>query len=191
MTKEERRSLIIDKARELFAKFGLKKTTMNDIASACGIAKASLYYYFGGKEEIFRAVMEREFEIFKERMRKVLSKADDPREKLRAFFLTRFTHLKELADFYETLTSEYLELYPFVERERKGLTNWEIETVQSILDEGVRRGIFEIPDPKLTAVILVFALKGLETWTVERDLAEIERTIDLMLPVLFRGIERR
>jgi len=191
VSKEERRSLIIEKARELFARFGLKKTTVDDIASACGMAKATLYYYFKSKEEIFRAVIEREFGIFRERMKKALSKVDDPREKLRIFFLTRFTHLRELADFYETLTSEYLELYSFVERGRKKLTDWEIETVQSILDEGVRRGIFEIPDPQLTAVILVFALKGLETWTVERDRAEIERAIDLMLPVLFRGIERR
>jgi AcrR family transcriptional regulator len=39
-------------AAELFAEFGLDATKMEDVAAATGVPKATLYYYFEGKEEI-------------------------------------------------------------------------------------------------------------------------------------------
>jgi AcrR family transcriptional regulator len=192
MDKEDKKEFIIEASRELFARFGLKKTTMDEIAKKCSMSKATLYYYFKSKEDIFRAVIDKEFNIFKEKMEVALSKASTPHDKLRAFTVTRVIHLKELANYYSTLADEYLEHYAFVEHERLKLTDWEIQTVQSVLDEGVQQGIFNLSDPKLTAVVLVFALKGLEyPWTVEQDIIEIERAIDLMLPILFKGIEKR
>ena len=51
---------IIAGARILFEKFGLKKTTMEDIAREVGKGKSSLYYYFPSKYEIFEAVVDQE-----------------------------------------------------------------------------------------------------------------------------------
>jgi AcrR family transcriptional regulator len=39
-------------AAELFAEFGLDATKMEDVAAATGVPKATLYYYFEGKEDI-------------------------------------------------------------------------------------------------------------------------------------------
>lgn len=39
-------------AAELFAERGLNDTKIEDVAAATGIAKATLYYYFAGKEDI-------------------------------------------------------------------------------------------------------------------------------------------
>ena len=52
------RSEIIYQAQKLFQQFGLKKTTMDEIAAACGKAKSTLYHYFTSKEEVFDAVIE-------------------------------------------------------------------------------------------------------------------------------------
>ncbi|HID55172.1 TPA: TetR/AcrR family transcriptional regulator, partial [Candidatus Poribacteria bacterium] len=114
MNREERRRFIIERARELFARYGMKKTTMDDIASACGMGKASLYYYFKNKEDIFRAVIDLEFEMFKRKVEENLSKAKSPKEKIRVYIWTRSTVLKEMANYYETLTSEYLDHYGLV-----------------------------------------------------------------------------
>ena len=50
-------------AAELFAEHGVDQTKIEDIAAATGIPKATLYYYFAGKEEIlaflFRDVLNR------------------------------------------------------------------------------------------------------------------------------------
>ncbi len=39
-------------AAELFAERGLDQTKIEDVAEATGIAKATLYYYFSGKEDV-------------------------------------------------------------------------------------------------------------------------------------------
>lgn len=191
MDKDEKKDRIIESARELFARFGLKKTTMDEIAEKCGMSKASLYYYFQSKEDIFKSVIKKEFELFKKRVEETLSKEGSPQEKLRAFIVARFTRLKEISNYYSTLKDEYLEHYAFVEKERTEFTNWEIQTIQSILDEGIQKGIFETSDSKLTAVVIAYALKGLEfPWSIEKDMIDIETAINLMLPVFFCGIEK-
>ena len=54
MTKEE---IIVQEvlngAKQLMQQYGLKKTTMEDIAKSVGKSKSTLYYYFKDKEEIF------------------------------------------------------------------------------------------------------------------------------------------
>ena len=54
MKKEE----ILEKSLELFADRGYDGTSMDDIAKAVGIRKASLYSHYSGKENIFAAVFE-------------------------------------------------------------------------------------------------------------------------------------
>ncbi|HEX4851696.1 MAG TPA: TetR/AcrR family transcriptional regulator, partial [Puia sp.] len=43
-------------AMKCFAKYGLDKTTLDDIAKEVGLNKASLYYYYKNKEDIFLEV---------------------------------------------------------------------------------------------------------------------------------------
>ena len=59
------REEIMEHAQILFRQFGLKKTTMEDIAKSMGKGKSTLYYYFCSKEEIFDAVILKEMgEVF-------------------------------------------------------------------------------------------------------------------------------
>lgn len=49
---------ILEKSLELFANQGYFDTSMDDIAKAVGIKKASLYSHYSGKESIFKAVFD-------------------------------------------------------------------------------------------------------------------------------------
>ena len=53
-----RKQEIIEAAKKRFAKNGYSPTSMDDIAKDVGITKASLYYFFKGKEQIFAAIIE-------------------------------------------------------------------------------------------------------------------------------------
>ena len=60
-TKEtESRIKILDSARDLFVDFGLRKTSMDDVAKRSRIGRATLYRRFGDKDELFQAVIIRE-----------------------------------------------------------------------------------------------------------------------------------
>ena len=52
--------MLIEVARTLFAKNGKKEVTMNDIAEASNKGRRTLYTYFNNKEEIYKAVIEKE-----------------------------------------------------------------------------------------------------------------------------------
>lgn len=192
MNKDERYEIIIEKSRELFGKFGFKKTTMDDIANACGIGKATLYYYFENKQDIFKSVIKKEIEMFIEKISNVLSQIEEPHEKLRAFVLARVTRVQEVSNYYSTMRDEYMEHYAFIEEERKAFISWEIETIKSILDIGIRKDVFKDMDTEITATVIAFALKGLEyPWIVRQYMIDIEKAVDLMLPILFKGLDKK
>jgi AcrR family transcriptional regulator len=54
---DEKRQELLNKALACFTKYGYTKTTLEDVAKATGINKASLYHYFKNKEELFLQVL--------------------------------------------------------------------------------------------------------------------------------------
>lgn len=49
---------IIDTARELFARKGVQKTSLQEIATQLGITKPALYYHFASREELVRSIVQ-------------------------------------------------------------------------------------------------------------------------------------
>lgn len=50
---------ILDAADRLFARFGYRRTAMDDVAGEAGVAKGTLYLYFDSKAALFRAIQTR------------------------------------------------------------------------------------------------------------------------------------
>jgi len=69
---------ILDAAEELFARQGLEPTTIKQIGAAAGQNPALLYYYFGSKEELYRAVLRRVVQAMLERGGAALDGAASP-----------------------------------------------------------------------------------------------------------------
>lgn len=59
---DEVRQRILDTALQLFTDYGLRRTTMEDVASRCGIGRATLYRRFRDKDQLFQAVIFREMQ---------------------------------------------------------------------------------------------------------------------------------
>ncbi len=188
----EKKENIIESAQKLFSRFGFLKTTVNEIAKAARMGKASLYHYFKSKEDIFREVVEKESQVLSDKTREAIERENNPRDKIKAFIVTRMECLSELTNIYNALRSEHLEHYAFIEKAREANFREEIETVEAILEGGVRDGVFEIDDVELTAFAIISALKGLEyPWTTKVSEDEIGKNIDKLLEILFNGIVKR
>ena len=188
----EKKENIIESARKLFSRFGFLKTTVDEIAKAARMGKASLYHYFKSKEDIFREVVEKESQILSGKTREAIERENTPQDKIKAFIVTRMECLSELANIYDALKNEYLEHYAFIEKAREANFREEIETIKAILQDGVNDGVFEIYDIELTSFAIITALKGLEyPWTIEIPSHEIEKNIDKLLDILFNGIVKR
>jgi AcrR family transcriptional regulator len=50
----EKRQAVFDAAADVFATYGFRRTSMNDIASAAGISRPALYLMFQNKDDLFR-----------------------------------------------------------------------------------------------------------------------------------------
>lgn len=190
--KDIKKETILTVAEKFFARFGVRKTTMDEIAKTARIGKSTLYYYFKSKEDIFAEVIHKESRILKSKLEENIAKATTPQEKLIAYVHTRMKHLKELSNYYSALTDEYLEYCSFVERNRKDFTKYEIETLKTILSEGIEKGMFQIADVDAAAQAIVIVMKGLEyPLLVQEEANDMEDTIRNMLNILFKGIESR
>ena len=55
---DSRLSAVLDAAVGVFARFGYRKTSMEDVARAAGISRQGLYLSFANKEELFRRAVE-------------------------------------------------------------------------------------------------------------------------------------
>jgi TetR/AcrR family transcriptional regulator len=67
------RSAILEAAGRIFAQHGLSGARTDAIAAAAGVNKALLYYYFKGKEDIYRAVLEEQVTGFHLKALRILS----------------------------------------------------------------------------------------------------------------------
>ena len=190
--KDINRDKIITVAAKIFTRYGFKKTTMDEIAVATRKGKSSIYYYFSSKEEIFRAVVEKEAEKLQKDLFREISSIDDPIEQLKAYVLFRIHKIKTLTNFYAALKSEYLDHLEFIEKIRKNYDHNEVMIVTKILQKGMNDKKFVIEDPELSAVAIVTAMKGLEIpLFINKDHGNIENRLDNLIKILFFGLVKR
>ena len=67
-------------ARDLFARQGLKKTSLEDITSSAGIAKSTFYAFFNSKEALFLELLAEDGPAITARLQSELSEAADARD---------------------------------------------------------------------------------------------------------------
>jgi AcrR family transcriptional regulator len=189
---EEARKNIIDIARDIFSHFGFRKTTMEEIALATRKGKSSIYYYFSSKEEIFKAVVEKEAEELKSELTRKISDIEDPIERLKVYITVRMRKLNKLTNFYTALKSDYLSHLEFIEEIRKSYDLDEVKIVSGIIQEGIERGKFAVEDPHLSAVAIVTAMKGLEVpLFINKEHGNFEVRLSSLINFLFYGIVKR
>ncbi len=183
------RQRLLEVARELFAHKGLEATTMNDIATASGRGRRTLYTYFRNKEEIYYAVIEEELEGLSEKLDKVKELHADPLEKI---FTLIYTHLNIIRDTVArngTLRAEFFRNIWMVEKMRKRFDEEEHRVICDVLKEGIDCGQFHIENLCLMTDIMHYAVKGLEVPYIYDRLGE-GLTEDEWFPIV-RGIVSR
>jgi TetR/AcrR family transcriptional regulator len=79
------RERLLAAALRLFAAKGYAATTVRDILRVAGVTAPVLYYHFGSKEGLFVGLFRDGFGVLESEMRKALSAAGTPGEKVRAF----------------------------------------------------------------------------------------------------------
>ncbi|MDR1357605.1 MAG: TetR/AcrR family transcriptional regulator [Tannerellaceae bacterium] len=162
ITVPKTRDMLVDVARQLFARMGVDNTTMNDVAQASQKGRRTLYTYFKNKNDLYQAVVETEVDKLYSMLLDVAAKELTADEKLVTFIYTRLEAFKSIVFRNGTLRANFFRDIWRVEKVRKGFDIREIELIKRILEDGIKEGIFDMPDTSITALVLHHALKGLE-----------------------------
>ena len=149
-------------ARQLFAKNGVAKTTMNDIAVASGKGRRTLYTYFNRKEDIYYAVIESELERLSDRLDEVAARKMRPQDKIIELIYTHLSMIRETVVRNGNLRAEFFRNIWMVEKVRKNFDEDELEIFRKVYAEGKEAGEFDIENVELVADITHYCIKGLE-----------------------------
>ena len=158
--RELRRKRILEGALEVFHKKGLEGATMDEIANEAGFGKATLYYYFTSKEEVFCAIMEKGWKPLWEEIEGIIHEQDVSAHDL---------FLDALSKVVKIILQDQ-NLYRFLFTAPKAITNmpenlqtWRTYqnrlygSLKGLLEEGMVRSEF----PQTDAELLFRAIGGL------------------------------
>jgi AcrR family transcriptional regulator len=145
--KDDKKTALLNIGERLISKHGYREVSVKDIAAAAGMAAASFYTYFTGKEALFEEVIDRLERKAISELEKRVQSFRSPLNKLRALFRSVIAGLRGNAILIGVYSGRRLFRYPGSERraERGSALLAGIEsTIDGILAEGGRKGIFRI-----------------------------------------------
>jgi AcrR family transcriptional regulator len=140
---EEKKERTLQAAREHFHTHGYRKASLSDLISEIGISKPTFYNYFKNKEELFYAVMLEAYTEFNYRYSTKVKNATNAMEKLEGYVST-FAWLMDAYPIYRDLYRPGNDLMPKWSQSRycRDFFAEGVQTLESILEEGVSEGIF-------------------------------------------------
>jgi len=192
VNREEFRKKVVITAGQIFSRFGFKKTTMDEIASALKMGKSSIYYYFESKEDIFEAVVRYEANVLRSELTRSIKSVESPVDKMRNYVFVRMKSFEKLSNYYNAIFDKNLDHFDFIEQVREKYDREELAILRLILYHGVRRGVFNISNSEYTALAIQTTMKGLEVplfWMKKE--VNIESRLNAILDVLFFGIMKK
>ena len=182
------RDMLVEVARQLFAKSGVESTTMNDIAHASKRGRRTLYTYFKNKDEVYQAVIESEINNLHVSLSNVLQTEMRADKKLVTYIYARLDAVKNVVWRNGTLRAVFFRDIWKVENVRRKFDIRDIEIIRTIIEDGVKENIFVVPDPAITASVLHYALKGLEVPYIRGIIGEGISREENILSLILNGI---
>ena len=154
--REVRKQRILKGALEVFKLYGLEGATMDQIAQQSGFGKATLYYYFKSKEDVFSAILEDGWENIWESLEPIIAHDDGPRNS----FIKLLIKIAEIAQSRPGLFEFLFNAPKTIKLEQQPWKEYQHRlygVIQGLLEDGVKAGEF----PKINPELMFKALGGL------------------------------
>ena len=179
---------ILEAAAQVFRQKGFHGASMQDIAKAVSLQKASLYHHVSSKQEILLALLDRALELLLERISAISDQDIPADEKLRQMIRAYLHILAENMDLSAVLLFEHRSLERkqharHVPNRDKFEALW-----RGVLEEGVAAGCFQCDDPALTARAILGIMNWTITWYRPNGALEIHEIADHYSGLLLNGL---
>ena len=152
-----RKQAIIQGALKVFNDLGIEKTTMDEIAIESGFGKATLYYYFSSKDEVFIEIMEYGWKKLWNDIESKIIENIGPRKKFMAIVKRIAKTVTQNKNLYGFLFTAPNYINDNNNHYWKGYQDRLYSILQSIIEEGIKKKEFVDIDSSL----LMKAIGGL------------------------------
>src|SRR5215510_10841685 len=189
---EFRTAGILEAARKVFAKKGFNGATVDDVATAAGVAKGTVYLYYRSKREIYFAALKFGIEQMYSALVDELRSRSTTEQKLRALIAAKLAYFDENRDFFKIFYSE-LGKFPIhpgaIDAEFKRLYLEQARLVESILKEGVRKKTLRNIRTEQAALAISDIIRGIVTHRVLGwSKSKINQDVDFIFDLIWKGI---
>src|SRR5215216_2934340 len=135
---------ILTSARDEFAQRGLAGARMDSIAARAGLNKRLIYYYFGSKDDLFLAVLERTYADIRDAEQQLHLDAVEPVEAVRRLVSFTWHYYLEHPEFITLLNSENLHRAAHLKRSQRiqEMNSPLVQLLDSVLERGKRDNLF-------------------------------------------------
>lgn len=181
-----REQQMLDAAVQMFSVNGYHETSMDAIAAEAQISKPMLYLYYGSKEELFGACLNREMSRFIDAVRADVDLRSTPRELLRRTILSVLHYIDAHRASWIVLYAQATSSQAFAHTVREGREKI-IDLVARLLESGTRH-----PDPDtdfhMMAVALVGAGEAVAARVSVGD-SDVDDAAELLINLFWRGLK--
>lgn len=193
----EKEKIIIEAARKRFARFGFSKVTMDEIASDVEMGKASLYYYFPTKENIFTQVIKEEQNELANELESIVHEDISCSEKLIKYVNVRLNFFHKLVNLGTLSTHSFMDQKSIYKKLFTEFETREHSYVNAIIKEGMNTGEFKKDIANETANVLLHILQGLRFRVMKqyRDIElneivfeELQKEMNIAINLIVNGI---
>jgi TetR/AcrR family transcriptional regulator len=181
---EASRAKILDAARIEFVTHGLSGGRVDRIADASGVNKNLIYHYFGSKDALYLAVLERIYADLRARQQDEDLRDLPPVQGMKRLVSHTFDHFVATPDLIRLMSIENIHYAEHLKNSRttKQLYGGLLDTIRILLKRGQEQGVFR---GQVDPIDLYLSISGLAyfflsnqhtlSWLLDRDLAARRR----------------
>ena len=188
---EQTRQDLLVAALTIFSRKGLEAARLEDIAEAAGVTRGAVYHHFGGKNELYLALMEEASQVGSQAIQKAIQEGGTFLQVVRRILVYSLSLLEEDTRFRQVmaLSLQTSQSAGRIERERQQARSL-VQSIVGFFKIGIEQGeVRPDIDPPTAARALLGYQNGLSMlWLANREAFSIKDSADALAEIYVRGI---
>lgn len=187
----DKKKEILQAAKNVMLKYGIRKTTLEDIAQECGIKKTALYYYFKSKNDVLQTMFSQTMNDLRQELSENIKAGRNTKEKLKIFMHKKLNIFRENKPFVELLHRENLptKVNEYFHNEQKVMMEFDYNLIRKIIETGIAKSIIQVTslDSLILMILGVTYGTGYSLHIEDKDI-EAEKMFEDTINIIFKGI---
>src|SRR5512138_3674498 len=179
---------ILTASAQIIRQKGFHAASIQDIAEAVHLQKASLYHHFSSKQEILLRLLDQALDLVTERVEAVLQQDLPADEKLRQGMAVYLETMADHAALAGVLLFEHRSLSPELRKRHVPRRDRFERMWRDLIQEGMERGVFHKTDPDMSAKAIFGTMNWTMTWYRPEGPLSMRQISDHMADLFLDGL---